>query len=248
MAEVEGLPLFVLPMTLAPGEVTTLRVFEPRYKQMLDTCILDDRPFGLVLSDPFRPVKGWDGPSNVGTIAHIEEHREVGSNHMIAIRGGARFAVNQLHEPALPPLDDPAVSDLLSDEGVLPPLEVLLQRADDLGRSDLPLYLSADVVLLDTPEPDEEDLERLEAMLRDGLMDLSEAMGVGAETAQPWVDERIEALLGSDAHPVLLASSLVLPSADARQRVLEAESCEAMLDELEHGLHEVRETFRHDQT
>ena len=42
------LPLFVLPMTLMPGEVTQLRVFEPRYKQMLDTRILDERPFGLV--------------------------------------------------------------------------------------------------------------------------------------------------------------------------------------------------------
>jgi Lon protease-like protein len=248
MTIVADIPLFVLPMTLVPGEVTSLRVFEPRYKQMLDTCILDDRPFGLILSDPFRPVKGWDGPRNVGTLAYIEEHHEVGSNHMIAIRGGERFEVVAVHEPALPPFGDPAVEDLLSDEGVIPPLEVLLQRAEALGRSDLPLYLSADVRLMPTPEPDEEEVERLEAMMRDGLIDLAEAMGVDVEAAQPWVDARIEALLGSDAHAILLASSLVLPDADARQQVLEAVSCEGMLEELERGLLEVREAFRQDQT
>ena len=32
--------LFVLPMVLFPGEIQELRVFEPRYRQMLDT--LDD--------------------------------------------------------------------------------------------------------------------------------------------------------------------------------------------------------------
>ena len=29
---------------------------------MLDTCILDERPFGLVMNDPFEPSNGWDGP------------------------------------------------------------------------------------------------------------------------------------------------------------------------------------------
>ena len=87
------LPLFVLPMTLMPGEVTQLRVFEPRYKQMLDTCILDERPFGLVLNDPFQPVRGWDGPRTTGTLAHIEHHEEAGSNHMLVVRGGERFDV-----------------------------------------------------------------------------------------------------------------------------------------------------------
>ena len=36
---VEELPLFVLPMVLLPGEIQELRVFEPRYRQMLDDCL-----------------------------------------------------------------------------------------------------------------------------------------------------------------------------------------------------------------
>ena len=47
----ENLPLFVLPMVLLPGEIQELRVFEPRYKQMLDGCLLDGKNFGLVRSD-----------------------------------------------------------------------------------------------------------------------------------------------------------------------------------------------------
>ena len=47
----ENLPLFVLPMVLLPGEIQELRVFEPRYKQMLDDCLLDGNNFGLVRSD-----------------------------------------------------------------------------------------------------------------------------------------------------------------------------------------------------
>ena len=35
----ETLPLFVLPMVLFPGELQELRVFEPRYRQMLDTPV-----------------------------------------------------------------------------------------------------------------------------------------------------------------------------------------------------------------
>ena len=61
------LPLFVLPMVLMPGEIQELRIFEPRYRQMLDSCILDEKPFGLVMSDYFNQMNGWDCPVEIGT-------------------------------------------------------------------------------------------------------------------------------------------------------------------------------------
>ena len=65
----ETLPLFVLPMVLFPGELQELRVFEPRYRQMLDTCVLDERPFGLVMNDPSnRPT---DGTAHEDTAAKL---------------------------------------------------------------------------------------------------------------------------------------------------------------------------------
>lgn len=247
MAALRNLPLFVLPMTLCPGEVTRLRVFEPRYKQMLDSCLLDERPFGLVLADPFNPVRGWDGPRRVGTLAHIEHHTEVGSNHMIVIRGGDRFEVSDVHEPALPPFEDPVMADLVPEGAVFPSLEVLLERAEDLGRGDLPLYISADVRLLPTPSPEPEHLERLETVLRDALLDLGEALGVEESTSRPWVEARLEELVGEGNEAILLASAMVLPDLETRQRVLASGDCDEMLLELEQGLAEVRAAFGQDQ-
>ena len=41
------LPLFVLPKGLLPECEEPLRIFEPRYKQMMDDCVLDDVPLGI---------------------------------------------------------------------------------------------------------------------------------------------------------------------------------------------------------
>ena len=46
------LPLFVLGPDFMPMSSTSLRVFEPRYKQMMDDCILDSKPFGYITYDP----------------------------------------------------------------------------------------------------------------------------------------------------------------------------------------------------
>ena len=109
----ETLPLFVLPMVLFPGELQELRVFEPRYRQMLDTCILDERPFGLVMNDPFEPTNGWDGPRRHGCEAIILNHETRGVNHFITITGGRRFFIEEVIEPALPPFSDPSMAALV---------------------------------------------------------------------------------------------------------------------------------------
>mgnify|MGYP002822957816 FL=1 len=46
------LPLFVLGPDFMPMSSASLRVFEPRYKQMMDDCILDSKPFGYITYDP----------------------------------------------------------------------------------------------------------------------------------------------------------------------------------------------------
>ncbi|MED6338194.1 MAG: LON peptidase substrate-binding domain-containing protein, partial [Candidatus Thermoplasmatota archaeon] len=61
MSETGTLPLFVLPMVLVPGEIQSLRIFEPRYRQMLDDCLLDDKPFGMIMTDPLAFHNGWNG-------------------------------------------------------------------------------------------------------------------------------------------------------------------------------------------
>ena len=42
------LPLFPLEIVLFPGAPLPLHIFEPRYKEMIGECLLQDRPFGMV--------------------------------------------------------------------------------------------------------------------------------------------------------------------------------------------------------
>ena len=89
----EVLPLFVLPMVLMPGEVQELRVFEPRYRQMLDDCLLDEKNFGLVMNDPFEPTNSWDGPRQHGCEVEIfiMKPRAVITSSKLLDVGNSRF-------------------------------------------------------------------------------------------------------------------------------------------------------------
>ena len=44
-----NLPLFPLHTVLCPGVALPLHIFEDRYKAMVETCLADDSPFGVVL-------------------------------------------------------------------------------------------------------------------------------------------------------------------------------------------------------
>jgi Lon protease-like protein len=65
MAEPRDLGLFPLDIVLLPGERAPLHVFEPRYRQLVADCTLDDRPFVLVLATE-------DGVARVGCAARFE--------------------------------------------------------------------------------------------------------------------------------------------------------------------------------
>ena len=43
------LPLFPLRLVLFPGQVLPLHVFEPRYRMMINQCVEEEQPFGVVL-------------------------------------------------------------------------------------------------------------------------------------------------------------------------------------------------------
>ena len=66
------LPMFPLGGVLFPGDALTLRVFEPRYRQMVAECMVGSRRFGVVLIARGSEVGGGDERHDVGTIAHIE--------------------------------------------------------------------------------------------------------------------------------------------------------------------------------
>ena len=64
------LPIFELPLVLLPGELMPLHIFEDRYKRMIDHCVTDSEPFGIV----FRDDEG--GARRIGCEARVTEVTE----------------------------------------------------------------------------------------------------------------------------------------------------------------------------
>lgn len=69
----DRLPLFPLGTVLVPGALLPLHVFEPRYRQLVRTCLAGDGRFGIVLIEQGSEVGGGDRRSGFGTLARIVE-------------------------------------------------------------------------------------------------------------------------------------------------------------------------------
>ena len=90
------LPIFPLDLVLYPNQKIPLRIFEPRYRQMLDNCMSGDRRFGICRVEQGAEKNGWDGPTNIGTIAHVlkcEDLDLTGTNYYIELIGKERFNI-----------------------------------------------------------------------------------------------------------------------------------------------------------
>ena len=140
----DGLPLFVLGPDFFPGFTGTLRVFEPRYKQMMDDCIMDSKPFGYISVDPNKgELNGWSQPSDHGVLCYVKDYEESGSNLIIEVEATTAFAVKDVIQPVLPSLVDgerfPGVEELMEEAG---------------NPVDGKLYLRADVEVLSLPDVD----------------------------------------------------------------------------------------------
>jgi Lon protease-like protein len=231
----EGLPLFVLPMVLFPGELQELRVFEPRYRQMLDTCILDERPFGLVLNDPFEPTNGWDGPRRHGCEAIIVNHETRGMNHFITISGGRRFFIEDVIEPALPPLNDPSLADLV-EHGIAPDVHSLLQRIPE----DHPhhrLYISANVSYLgEEGVLSQEEQDYLRLVTSRLIHRAGQGMNVDSATLENWVSSICEEQISEQRASVYNVAALCLNDLEARQQLLACTTAEEAVHELRQQL------------
>ncbi len=84
-------PLFPLQTVLYPGGPLPLRIFEPRYLDMVSACLKSDTPFGVVLireGHETGPATTYD----VGTLARISDWYQ-GSDGLLGITavGEKRF-------------------------------------------------------------------------------------------------------------------------------------------------------------
>jgi Lon protease-like protein len=63
-------PIFPLGIVVYPGEDLNLHIFEPRYKQLINECFAEAKPFGI-------PTVLKDGLGERGTLVEVKEIVEV---------------------------------------------------------------------------------------------------------------------------------------------------------------------------
>ena len=92
------LPLFPLNSVLFPGMPLSLHIFEDRYKEMIEDCLSNQQPFGVVLIQEGHEALGpLPEPYRIGCTAQITqvERLEDGRMNLLAI-GMDRFEIQSL--------------------------------------------------------------------------------------------------------------------------------------------------------
>ena len=152
METIDNAPLFLLGPDFFPGFNGSLRVFEPRYKQMMNDCILDSKPFGYISTEPKAgELNGWSQPAKMGVLCTVSDYEESGSNLIIDIKSQSVFQVDEIIQPILP--------NVMNSESY-PSVEELMDRAGN--PFDGKLYLRANITVIDPPEQDYATTEYLE--------------------------------------------------------------------------------------
>ncbi len=143
MTQKKIIPIFPLDLVLFPRQELPLRIFEPRYKQLVDDCMLGDGLFGICLVDSSNLVSGWNGPKTIGTIAKITKCEDVELDGMqlnIQTIGRNKFKIKKIIPPSvgLPENYDP-----YSIEG-----HQAISDIDEKSQNDEKMYIRAEVELI----------------------------------------------------------------------------------------------------
>ena len=222
-------PLFVLPMGIFPLTQEPLRVFEPRYKQMLDDCVLEDAPFGYVATvDPPEGVGGWAMPAEYGVLCTADGLEEQGSNLLFTASGETRFRVVEVLPASLPARDFgeifPSVDELV---------EEYIEESPD-GK----LYLRAEIEAL-PPLREIVHNDRWNRLVRRWsehiveIDSLVRASGMGLEDVLPIMEGEF---LPYTESGLWSACQSILDGYDDRQRALSSEEAGQVMDVLEGAL------------
>lgn len=144
---IKTLPIFPLDLVLFPRQELPLRVFEPRYKQLVDDCMLGDGQFGVCLIKEGESVLGWNMPHSVGTLAKIVKCQDVGLDGLqlqIETVGRNPFRIRRIIDPSIP---QPEAYDPMSVEG-----HQLVSDINEKTGANGKMYIRAEVEML--PEID----------------------------------------------------------------------------------------------
>ena len=102
MKDIHELPLFPLGTVLFPGGVLPLRIFEPRYLDMIANCMRDSLPFGVVLlrrgGEVMSDLRGSEVEfHDVGTEARVFDFSQTEKGILAVVASGERrFVVDRV--------------------------------------------------------------------------------------------------------------------------------------------------------
>lgn len=89
-----SIPLFPLNTVLFPGGVLPLRIFEPRYLDMVSECLKTDSGIGVVLIRSGQEVGELADTYDVGTLSHIRYwHKRSDGLLGVTLQGEQRFRI-----------------------------------------------------------------------------------------------------------------------------------------------------------
>jgi Lon protease-like protein len=154
------LPLFPLNTVLFPGMPLPLHIFEDRYKQMINNCLEEKEPFGVVLIRNGKEALGpLAQPHSIGCTARIVEVQKLSDGRMnITSVGERRFRIISLNydSPYLIgnveyyPLDEGDSEQLLKVAGSLvPKVKQYMHILNEVEEIDLdPEHLPGDPLIL----------------------------------------------------------------------------------------------------
>ncbi|HEX7341916.1 MAG TPA: LON peptidase substrate-binding domain-containing protein [Rhodanobacteraceae bacterium] len=96
VASLTDIPLFPLATVLFPGGPLELRIFEPRYLDLVRECTRSDSCFGVCLILDGQEVGAPATPAAVGTLARITDFFTSAEGVLgICAEGGTRFRVSR---------------------------------------------------------------------------------------------------------------------------------------------------------
>jgi Lon protease-like protein len=124
------IPLFPLHTVLCPGIALPLHIFEPRYRLMIERCIEQAAPFGIVVIRAGQEVGATEvAIAGVGTFAEIREATRLpDGRYDILVVGSGRFAVDSV-DPEKEPYLVAEVTGIEDEVGDLATATSLAARA-----------------------------------------------------------------------------------------------------------------------
>jgi Lon protease-like protein len=94
------IPIFPLQAVLFPGMSIQLNIFEARYLQLIEACLRDRSPFGVLLILEGSEVENGEEPpriAQVGCLARITRSEKLDDGRFtVDVRGGQRFRIEEL--------------------------------------------------------------------------------------------------------------------------------------------------------